>query len=353
MITSKKFTLHSLSIFCVTAALFCSSCGPKKTVLYVYNWSDYLSPDLITAFEKENNCVVKIDTFDTNEAMYSKITAGGAAYDVIFPSTYFIQMLVDNKLVQPLNHALLPNVAANFDHRIGDKIYDSKMVYSVPYTINYTGLAYRKDKVDTVEASWESYMEARVKGRSTMLSDMHMTLGAALKTLGYSLNSSNELELAKARDVVIRWKSRIARFENEAYKTGLASGEFLLCMAYSGDIVQVQEESKDVVFVYPKEGYPCSCDEMVIPSNARHVELAHKFINFIYDSEWAAKNIAYTGFYSPVTHVAEKLPEKYRNNLTIFPKNEDLARGEVMRYLGEATRLYTKMWDQILAATGE
>ena len=217
MITSKKFTLHIFSIFCVTATLFCSSCGSKKTALYVYNWSDYLSPELIAAFEKENNCVVKVDTFDTNEGMYSKIIAGGAAYDVIFPSTYFIQMLVDNKLIQPLNHALLPNVAAHFDQRVGDKIYDAKMVYSVPYTINYTGLAYRKDKADAIAASWESYMDPRVKGRSTMLSDMHMTLGAALKTLGYSLNSSNELELAQARDVVIRWKSRIARFENEAY----------------------------------------------------------------------------------------------------------------------------------------
>lgn len=333
----------------LTAAAFFSGCAPKKPSLYVYTWSDYIDPQLVVAFEKQYDCKVKIDTFDTNEAMYAKLRAGGGGYDVIFPSTFFIKMLVDSKMIQPLKHDLLPNVAKNFDARFRDKIYDGSLTYTVPYTVFYTGLAYRKDKTPDAKPSWNLYLDPAFKGRSTLIGDMHMTIGAALKTLGFSLNSTNVVELEQARDLVIKWKANIARFENEAYKTGLASSEFLLCMAYSGDIVQVQEEAPAVTFVYPKEGFPCSCDEMAIPATARSVELAHHFINFIYDPEYAAKNICYTGFCSPVAPAYAKIPAKYRDNTAIFPSDEDLSRAEVMRYLGEATALYTRIWDEIKA----
>jgi len=342
--TSIRFGLLILA-----AAFFFVGCGSRKPTLYVYTWSDYIDPNLVAAFEKQYDCTVKIDTFDTNEAMYAKLRAGAGGYDVIFPSTFFIKMLVDNKMLLPLNHDLLPNVGKNFDNRFRDKIYDGSLTYTVPYTVFYTGIAYRKDKTPDLTPSWNLYLGPQFKGRSTLIGDMHMTIGAALKTLGYSLNSTNVVELEQARDLVIKWKTNIARFENEAYKTGLASSEFLLCMAYSGDIVQVQEEAPQVTFVYPKEGYPCSCDEMVIPATAEHVELAHHFINFIYDPDWAAKNICYTGFCSPVAPAYTKIPDKYRNNTAIFPSDDDLGRAEVMRYLGEATALYTRIWDEIKA----
>ena len=349
MILSKSGTTIRLVFFSLASALLLAGCGTKKSALYVYTWSDYIDPQLVTAFEKQYNCKVKIDTFDTNEAMYAKLRAGGGGYDVIFPSTFFIKMLVDNKMIQPLNHDLLPNVGKNFDPRFRDKIYDGSLTYTVPYTVFYTGIAYRKDKTPDLKPSWNLYMDPQFKGRSTLIGDMHMTIGAALKTLGFSLNSTNVAELEQARDLVIKWKTNIARFENEAYKTGLASSEFLLCMAYSGDIVQVQEEAPQVTFVYPTEGYPCSCDEMAIPSTAKNVDLAHKFINYIYDPDWAAKNICYTGFCSPVAPAYSKIPPKYRNNTAIFPSDEDLSRAEVMRYLGEATALYTRIWDEIKA----
>lgn len=349
MFLSKRVTSIRFFVLSLATILLIAGCGLKKNVLYVYTWSDYIDPQLVAAFEKQYGCSVKIDTFDTNEAMYAKLRAGGGGYDVIFPSTFFIKMLADNQMIQPLNHGLLPNVTRNFDTRFRDKIYDRYLTFTVPYTVFYTGLAYRKDKTSDVSPSWNLYLDARFKGRSTLIGDMHMTIGAALKTLGYSLNSTNVVELEQARDLVITWKANIARFENEAYKTGLASSEFLLCMAYSGDIVQVQEEAPEVTFIYPKEGFPCSCDEMAIPSSSRNVELAHHFINFLYEPEWAAKNICYTGFCSPVAPAYAKIPAKYRDNTAIFPSDEDLSRAEVMRYLGEATALYTRIWDEIKA----
>ena len=350
MSLTQRLSLLSFVFVILAMATLLTGCGPKKPVLYVYTWSDYIDPELVVAFEKQYGCTVKIDTFDTNEAMYAKLRAGGGGYDVIFPSTFFIKMLADSQMIQPLKRELLPNVMKNFDPRFRDKIYDGSLTYTVPYTVFYTGLAYRRDKTPDVKPSWNAYLDPRFKGRSTLIGDMHMTIGAALKTLGHSLNSTNVVELEQARDLVIKWKANIARFENEAYKTGLASSEFLLCMAYSGDIVQVQEEAPEVTFIYPKEGYPCSCDEMAIPATARSVELAHHFINFIYEPEWAAKNICYTGFCSPVTPAYAKIPAKYRDNTAIFPSDEDLSRAEVMRYLGAATALYTRIWDEIKAS---
>lgn len=350
MLLIQRATSLRFGILTLAATLLLGGCGANKPSLYVYTWSDYIDPQLVAAFEEQYNCKVKIDTFDTNEAMYAKLRAGGGGYDVIFPSTFFIKMLVDSKMIQPLKHDLLPNVGANFDKRFRDKIYDGALTYTVPYTVFYTGIAFRKDKTAGLTPSWNLYLDPRFKGRSTLIGDMHMTIGAALKTLGHSLNSTNVVELEQARDLVIRWKANIARFENEAYKTGLASSEFLLCMAYSGDIVQVQEEAPEVTFIYPKEGYPCSCDEMAVPTTARNVELAHRFINFIYDPAWAAKNICYTGFCSPVAPAYAKIPAKYRENTAIFPSDEDLNRAEVMRYLGDATALYTRIWDEIKAS---
>ncbi len=344
-----SFRTHLRPLFLLAVLSLAAGCGSRKPVLYIYTWSDYIDPQLVAAFEKQYDCQVKIDTFDTNEAMYAKLRVGSGGYDLIFPSTFFIKMLADNKMIQPLNHDLLPNVAKNFDARFRDKIYDGSLTYTVPYTVFYTGIAYRKDKTPGLKPSWHLYEDAAFKGRATLIGDMHMTIGAALKTLGHSLNSTNVVELEQARDLVITWKTNIARFENEAYKTGLASGEFLLCMAYSGDIVQVQEESPDVTFVYPAEGYPCSCDEMAIPSSARNAELAHHFINFVYDPDWAARNICYTGFCSPVAPAYAKLPAKYRDNPALFPSDEDLSHAEVMRYLGDATELYVRIWDEIKA----
>ncbi|MEI7902063.1 MAG: extracellular solute-binding protein [bacterium] len=199
-----------LAFVALATALFLAGCGAKRTSLYVYTWSDYIDPQLVAAFEKQYNCTVVIDTFDTNEAMYAKLRAGGGGYDVIFPSTFFITMLVDSKMLQPLKHDLLPNVAKNFDPRFRDKIYDGSFTYTVPYTVFYTGLAYRQDKNPDVKPSWNLYLDPAFKGRSTLIGDMHMTIGAALKTLGFSLNSTNvvELEHPQSHDRTRKRRSR-------------------------------------------------------------------------------------------------------------------------------------------------
>ena len=174
--------------------------------------------------------------------------------------------------------------------------------------------------------------------------------GAALKFLGYSLNSTNESELAAARDVVIRWKKNLAKFENEQYKTGLASGEFTLVHGYNGDILQVMEANEDIAFAVPKEGTSISCDDLVIPAKAQQVELAHAFINFLHEPEVAAENTEFIGYLCPNAAAYPLMSDEIREDPSIFLDPEIKAKSEVIGDIGDALALYTRMWDQVKAA---
>ncbi|OQA29320.1 MAG: Putrescine-binding periplasmic protein precursor [Verrucomicrobia bacterium ADurb.Bin345] len=329
--------------------LLACGCGRGKPVLHLYTWADYIKPELVTRFETENGCRVVIDTFDSNEAMYAKIKAGAGGYDVIVPSSYMVKLMFDQGMLQPIQQNLVPNLV-NIDPEYLRIAMDKKMDHSVPYMLTNTGFAYLKSKAGEVEPSWSVFNRTDLAGRMTMLNDMRETIGAALKSLGFSLNTRNERELAAARDVVIGWKKNLAKFENEQYKTGLASGEFILVHGYNGDILQVMEENEDIAFAVPQEGTSISCDDMVIPKSAKNVELAHAFMNFLHDPEIAAENTEYIYFLCPNSSSYRLLSDEIRDDPSIFLPPDVRAKSEMIEDLGEDNVKYTKVWDEIKAA---
>ena len=258
-----------------------------------------------------------------------------------------VSLMQSQGMLLPLDHALLPNLVHVDPDYLAIAI-DKKMDYSAPYMLTNTGIAYLKSKVTDFEPTWGMFGRADLKGRMVMLNDMRETIGAALKFLGYSLNSTDPAELAKAQDVVLGWKANLAKFENEQYKNGIASGEFLLVHGYSGDILQVQAENDDIAFAMPREGGAISCDDMVIAQSAQEVKLAHAFINFLHDPAVAAEN---TGFHPVPLPEQELLPAagaldpRERRHL---PGPRDVkAKCEVLADLGEKNALYVKVWDEI------
>lgn len=341
----------TLTFFFAAALALLSGCGQRGPTLHLYTWSDYLDPEVVSAFEKAHGCTVKVDTFDSNETMYAKMQAGSAGYDVIFPSSYQISLMAHSGMLLPLDKGLLPNVAAHFADNYRHVILNPDMTYNVPYAVTFTGIAYRKDKVGATPIdSWACIEDPAFKGRISLLNDFRETIGAALKSLGFSLNSTNIGELQKACAVVQRWKKNIAKFDNEQYKTGIASGEFVLGHGYSGDAAQVMlEDPKNVGFAFPKEGFTAACDEMVIPKTAKEPLLAHAFINFLYDPANAAKNIQFICAAMPNREALASLPEAYRNNPAILPPQAVLDRAEVLRDLGAFNVLYSRVWDTIKA----
>lgn len=339
-----------LIILIVLSSIFIG-CG-KSNKLYIYNWTDYLSPDVIRLFEEKYDCDVIVDAFDSNEMMYAKIMnmKDSCGYDIIFPSSYETKMLKDKLLLEELDHSKIPNFFNNYDIRYDNIILDKRKTFSIPYSMSMCGLGYRCDKVGKLndnELSWNILTDKRFHHRICLLDDFRQTIGAALKYLGYSANSTNRDDLLKAEHVVTEWKKNISRFDCGQYKTGLASSEILIGHGYNNDIAMMTIECPEIDFFLPKEGFIVTCDEIAIMKSSKNKKMAYEFINFLYDTVNCAKNIEYILGSMPNTNANKYVSQKLTENKLIFPNDDDFLRGEVLKDIGESINLYINVWDNI------
>lgn len=333
----------------LAASAFSGCSKSDQTTLRVYTWADYLDPDLAARFETENSCKLQLDTFDSNEAMYAKLSAGATGYDVLVPSSYMVKTLVRENKLLALDHAKLPNLT-HVDAGYLKRALDPGMIHSVPYMMAPTCIAWLGGKVANAVPSYSMFDRTDLKGRITLLDDMREVLGGALRSLGFSLNSKDPAQLAQAAGVARRWKQNIAKFENEQYKSGIASGEFHLVQGYAGDLLQVADENPDVVVKLPREGTAFSCDDLCIPLDAKSVDLAHRFINFVTNPEAAAKNMEFIAYRAPNQSAYKLLTEDFRGNDVLFPEEEIFAKCEPIDDLGDALALWSKTWDEVKAS---
>ena len=343
--------MHLIAVFGL-AVLTLSGCAPKRPVLNIYIWADYLNPEIVMSFEQTYGCSVKVEIFDSNETMYAKVKEGKTHYDIVVPSSYLASLMAQNNMLHPLDKKLLPDVTRNFDVSFRKVTLDPNMTYSVPYAFSFSGLAYRKDKIgDRVVDSWNCLGDPAFAGHVSLLDDPRETIGAALKLLGYSLNTTDPEELQKAKEVVLRWKKNIPWVDNELYKTRIASGELSLAHGYNCDILQVMvHDEENIAFVYPKEGFAVACDEMIIPVGAKEVGLAHAFINFFYVPENACRNIQHICAPMPNRPGLALLSDRYRSSPALLPFAGIIANSEVIKDLGDANALYFAIWNEIMAA---
>ena len=324
-------------------------CREKTPVLRIFTWSDYLKPELLERFERENGCRIVVETYDSNEALYDSLAARDREpFDLLFPSSYMVKILRKQGLLLPLNHDWIPNLR-NVDPIYLEQGFDPQMAYSVPYAVTVTSLGYLENEVPDFKPSWAMFDRADLKGRLTLLADVRETIGAALKSLGYSLNSTNDPELAAAKDVVLRWKRNAAGFENEKYQEKLAAGAIRLAHGYSGDLMLAQAENDAVRIAVPEEGSALSFDDMAIPADAREILLAHKFIDFILDPHVAAEMTEYICYLCPNEVSYQYLSDESRRNPILFPPPEVVERLEMIADLGPANAKYAKLWEEIQA----
>ena len=303
--------------------------------------------DLVREFEKQNDCKVVIDIFDSNEFMYSKLKAGGTGYDVILPTTYMAKVMFDQNMLEKLDHSKLPNLKYINPNYLADLALDKKMEYSVPYMLGFTCVAYNKEKCGTLPETWDVFSNEKFAGKMTLLNDHRETIGAALFFLGKSMNDTNDADLAKAKEVLLKWKKNLAKFDNELYKVGIQSGEFLVVQGYSGDLFQVFAEAPNLTYMCPKEGISMSCDDWVIPATAKNKELAYKFINFLCDPKNAAKNMEFTCYSAPIPEARKYVSEENKNHPGMFLPDDLYKRGELIRDLGEDNAKFNALWDAV------
>lgn len=335
----KKLAAFTLLLNISTA---CSSSNDKPT-LHVFTWAEVFKPGLVEAFEEQCDCNVVIDAFDSNESMYAKLQLSSAHYDIIMPSSYFIELLDNQGMIQEIDKAKIPN-SKKFDPRYFSQV---KPEMSIPYLMSFSGIAYRKDKVQDVQPSWSVFARKDLKGRMTMLNDIREALGAALHYLGHSVNTTNPKAINDAADLLISWKKNLAKFDNEQYRYGIASGEFLVVQGYSIDIMQVRAESENVTFLYPKEGAIGSVDSFAIPKNARSVDLAYKFINFLLEDENALANAKFTNGLIPIESIYPELKKDPVRSEVLFPSQEDLEKLEFIKDVGPDIQLYYDAWEKV------
>ena len=254
--------------------------------------------------------------------------------------------MIEQEMIEPIDFTKIPN------YKFIDPLYlnlipSKAMPYGVPYMVSMSGIAYRSDRIPQPEHSWGIFAKKEFKGRMTMLNDIRETLGAALKFLGYSINTRNEKEIDEAAGLLISWKHNLAKFESEQYKNGIASAEYLLVQGYNGDILQIMQENPLIGFFYPEEGTLMLMDYLCIPNDAPNSPLAHQFINFLLEGEIAAENISHTFFLSPNIQAYSRLSPELKENQVLFPPAEMLKQSEMIDYVGDAYMYYVKAWNRV------
>lgn len=332
------------------AAISLVFCGcQKKNKLYVYGWSDYISPDLIAKFEAENNCKVEISTFDCNEGMYAKLIAGATGYDIIMPTEYVMNQLVKADLIDLIDTNRLPNVLKNIDSRFASKW---TLKYNVPYAFSCTGILWRKDKCpkDLEFKDWNDMFDERLSGRICMMNDIREVIGIALKMKGFSVNSTNENEISEATVLAKKWKSICSKMDNESYRSGIPAGEFYVAMSYNSDAIQLVADDDlgaDLGYFVPTNGTTSSIDVLCVMKDSKNKELAHKFIDMFYDISNSVINAEYNGIPMPVNGIFERLSDKYKA-IPMMKVTDDLkAKCEDIQDVGDKLHLYSDAWDKI------
>lgn len=339
---------------CMTAALL-SGCGSANKYpngkVYVYNWGEYIDHETLDMFEKETGIQVIYDEFDTNETMYPKVEAGASNYDVVCPSDYMIQKMIDNDLLQELNWDNIPNAKANIGAQYYEQseAFDPGNRYAVPYCWGTVGILYNKTMVDEPVTSWSILWDEKYADSILMQDSVRDLFMVGLKSLGYSMNSTDEKELNEAKDLLIQQKPLVQAYVIDQVRDKMIGNEAALGVIYSGEAIFTQRENPDLEYVIPKEGTNVWIDSWVIPKNAENVENAEKFIDFMCRGDIALLNFDYITYSTPNT-AAQALIEDddIRNSKIAFPDLSQYDGLETFSYLGDdADALYNDLWKEI------
>lgn len=316
----------------------------------VYNWGEYLDPEVLTMFEEETGIDVVYEEFETNEILYPKISSGAIAYDVICPSDYMIQRMIENDLLAEINFDNIPNVKnIGKDYMEQSRQFDPENKYSVPYCWGTVGILYNKTMVDEPITSWSVLWDEKYKDNILMQDSVRDAFGVTLKYLGYSLNSTDLDELTEARDLLIKQKPLVQAYVIDQVRDKMIGNEAAIGVIYSGEAIYTQMENPDLEYVIPEEGSNIWIDSWVIPKNAENKENAEKFINFLCRPEIALMNFEYITYSTPNIEARKMIEdEAIRNSEIAFPDLSKYDNLETFQYLGtEADQTYGELWNQV------
>lgn len=349
------------------SVLFLVSCGQTDTnstrletpavtpeatevVLNFYNWDTYIDPQILADFEKQYGITINYQIFENDDQLVTDLRGGSVAYDLIVPSDINVAILRREKLLQPLDKANIPNLE-NIDPAFLNPPFDPGNRYCVPYQWGTVGVGYNREALGRSVETWADVFDPAVADQIALLDDYRTTLGIVLIHLGYSPNSTNPVEVAEARDFLKEHGDHIVAYAPDDGQDMLAVGDVLVTMEYSGDVFQVMEENAELEYVIPADGSLIWVDNICIPVNAQHKELAEAFINYLLEPEVGAALSNYVEYGTPNAAAFPLVDEESRNNPAIYPSDSVRDRLFFSIDIGpEADNLHRQAWDEVIAA---
>ena len=328
----------------------CGKSSAENGEVIVYNWGEYIDPETLSLFEEETGIKVVYDEYDTNETMYPKVEAGASAYDVICPSDYMIQKMIDNDLLAEINFDNIPNLK-NIGQQYFEqsKEFDPENKYSVPYCFGTVGILYNKTMVSGPIDSWSVLWDEQYADNILMQDSVRDAFMVALKLNGYSMNTLDETELQAAKNSLIEQKPLVQAYVIDQVRDKMIGDEAAIGVIYSGEAIYTQRENEHLEYVIPKEGTNVWIDSWVIPKNAPNKENAEKFIDFMCREDIALKNFEYITYSTPNTAAQELIEdEDIKNSKIAFPDLSQYDNLETFQYLGsEGDALYNSLWKEV------
>lgn len=342
----KKFRFLLAAAASLMLLVLLTGCKKERT-LHIYTWEGYISEDVIKQFAEENNCKVEIDVFPSNEEMYAKLKVGATGYDIVVPSSYMATTMYKQQMIDKLDLSRLPNVLKYYDSKYDAISLDKAHEYTIPFFVSFTGIGYNSALIPDFVPSWKMFERSDLRGKISLLDDQREVIGAALLTLGFSANETNQKKIDEAVKLAREWKQNIAKWGVDDAKDSLASGEFVMIHAYNGDMLQVAMDNPDIKFVIPKEGTTITLDNFAILKDSKNKDLAYKFIDFMYRTDIAVRNINEIQYYMPHKEAVPKLDEALRDNPIFNVPADVFNRCHPLADLGEDHVKYDKAWDDI------
>jgi spermidine/putrescine transport system substrate-binding protein len=342
----KLIAVTVIAILILIAATGCKSEG--KQTLSILNYDIYMDKSLLSEFEKANNVTIKYDTYSTPEEMYIKVKSGASKYDLIISGEYMIERLIREKLINKLNFDNIPNykyIGEDFKNHV----YDPDNEYSVPYFWGTLGILYNKKTVDASSDSWAMLWDESHAQKIIMMDSQRDSFAAALKLLGYSINTVDEKELDEAKDLLIQQRPLVMAYITDGAPDIMINEEADMALVWSGEAVSAMAENENLDFVIPKEGSNIWIDAMVVPANSENQEMAERFIDFLCSTEATLRNINEVWYSTVHTEAIKLVDEELLNNPAFNIPKEDIDKMEMLRDPKEFIGLYTERWTELMA----
>lgn len=302
--------------------------------LNIFNWGDYIDPELLEQFEEESGYRVVYETFDSNESMYTKVQQGGTAYDLTIPSEYMIERMIEEDLVLPMDHSKITGLD-NIDSEFLDQPFDPDNQYSIPYFWGTLGIVYNEQMVNEEDiTSWSDLWNPEFRESILFIDGAREVIGIGLQTQGYSLNSKNDEELNEAFELLRGLAPNAKALVADEIKMYMIQEEAPVAVTFSGEAADMMWENESLHYILPEEGSNLWFDNMVIPKTAQNTEAAYAFINFMLQPEVAAQNADYIGYSTPNKAAMDLLPEETTEDEQFYPSAETVEKLEVYEDLG-------------------